>query len=546
MNIPFLLRCVVFLSICVAIKVLRNSVLLANLTNDYRSGEGAILLNAAVVNSRETLSSDTIFISPNLTRLPLPLPYDPAISVNESSIHNSSVSNSSASNSTSAPLIPPSPWSCDTISGRCFDLPFPVDVVYTWVNGSDPEHIKRRASTMALLGLSKNGADFVDDRFAQYRFIDNEELRFSIRSVEKYMPWARHIYIVTNGQVPSWLNLTNGRVTIATHDELFTDPSHLPSFSSVAIEIYLDRIPNLSETFIYLNDDYFFINPVAINDFWDPRMGIRVFTSWPVGRCDKTKLKSASTFGVSLCRSQALVHSRLPRHKVQASTIAHSPFVMSKSFMDHMRTFYKDELNLTSSQHFRSAVDQQYQYLYFQTYMAQGRPVQSTLELFKLLDKNRDGALDFHEVMDIVSRAPVHPVVERVEFNVGWLPFRLCLYNGTDPGFMARVHLNDLERCQNTTRHQAVNNALNKITITKNTYTVVDQALVGGFETLKPVPTAIKQIKDTLRSSRWKWACINDELADTVPLAQAHNHTLQFKQLLQDRYPIPSSFELFS
>lgn len=33
------------------------------------------------------------------------------------------------------------------------------------------------------------------------RFRDNDELRFSIRSVEQFAPWLRHIYIVTNGQV---------------------------------------------------------------------------------------------------------------------------------------------------------------------------------------------------------------------------------------------------------------------------------------------------------------------------------------------------------
>lgn len=38
------------------------------------------------------------------------------------------------------------------------------------------------------------------------RFEDNEELRYSLRSVEKFMPWVRHIYIVTNGQVRSNLD----------------------------------------------------------------------------------------------------------------------------------------------------------------------------------------------------------------------------------------------------------------------------------------------------------------------------------------------------
>ena len=38
-------------------------------------------------------------------------------------------------------------------------------------------------------------------------FLDFDQLRFSLRSIEQYAPWIRHVFIVTNGQVPDWLNL---------------------------------------------------------------------------------------------------------------------------------------------------------------------------------------------------------------------------------------------------------------------------------------------------------------------------------------------------
>ncbi len=40
-----------------------------------------------------------------------------------------------------------------------------------------------------------------DDAFSTNRFADKEELRYSLRSLEKYAPWVRHVYLVTNGQV---------------------------------------------------------------------------------------------------------------------------------------------------------------------------------------------------------------------------------------------------------------------------------------------------------------------------------------------------------
>ncbi|KAJ8379042.1 hypothetical protein AAFF_G00231330 [Aldrovandia affinis] len=94
-----------------------------------------------------------------------------------------------------------------------------------------------------------------DEDVSASRFEDNEELRYSLRSVERHAPWVRHVFIITNGQIPSWLNLDNPRVTVVTHHEIFQNDTHLPTFSSPAIETHIHRVPGLSQKFIYLNDD---------------------------------------------------------------------------------------------------------------------------------------------------------------------------------------------------------------------------------------------------------------------------------------------------
>ena len=53
-----------------------------------------------------------------------------------------------------------------------------------------------------------------------------QELRYSLRSVEQHAPWVRHIYIVTSGQIPSWLDLDSPRVTLVSHKVGHT-PSHI-------------------------------------------------------------------------------------------------------------------------------------------------------------------------------------------------------------------------------------------------------------------------------------------------------------------------------
>lgn len=124
-----------------------------------------------------------------------------------------------------------------------------------------------------------------DEDVSASRFEDNEELRYSLRSVERHAPWVRHIFIVTNGQIPSWLNLDNPRVTVVTHQDIFLNHSHLPTFSSPAIETHIHRISGLSQKFIYLNDDVMFGKDVWPDDFYSHSKGQKVYLTWPVPNC---------------------------------------------------------------------------------------------------------------------------------------------------------------------------------------------------------------------------------------------------------------------
>uniref|UniRef100_A0A3Q2YX68 EF-hand domain-containing protein n=1 Tax=Hippocampus comes TaxID=109280 RepID=A0A3Q2YX68_HIPCM len=141
------------------------------------------------------------------------------------------------------------------------------------------------------------------------RFEENGALLYSLRSMEKHAPWVRHVYIVTNGQIPSWLNLQNPRVSIVTHKEIFLNMSHLPNFNSHAIESHLHRIPGISQKFLYLNDDMMFGKDAWLDDFYTPTDGIKrisinfdnsfsnqhnrpltslqVYLAWPLGACSK-------------------------------------------------------------------------------------------------------------------------------------------------------------------------------------------------------------------------------------------------------------------
>ncbi|ORY26734.1 hypothetical protein LY90DRAFT_513670 [Neocallimastix californiae] len=123
-----------------------------------------------------------------------------------------------------------------------------ISVVYTWVDGSD--------INFQDLKSKYNGGN----RKVNSRDRSADELRYSIRSLEKYMPWHEGtIYIVTCQQIPKWLNTTHSRIKIVDHKSIF--PKYVfPTFDSGTIELFFDKIPGISERFIYFNDDVFLNN----------------------------------------------------------------------------------------------------------------------------------------------------------------------------------------------------------------------------------------------------------------------------------------------
>ncbi|XP_018323568.1 N-acetylglucosamine-1-phosphotransferase subunits alpha/beta [Agrilus planipennis] len=164
------------------------------------------------------------------------------------------------------------------INGCHYNVDEPIDVVYTWVNGSDQQFLNNLQTFLTC------NNSFQTDLSLQ-RFDDKYELKFSLRSLEKFAPWVRHVYIVTNGQIPYWLNLDCDKVTLVSHQDIFIDSKHLPTFSSPAIESNLHRIPGLSDRFIYFNDDVFLGDSIFPDDFYSPNNGFIVYLSWPIPMC---------------------------------------------------------------------------------------------------------------------------------------------------------------------------------------------------------------------------------------------------------------------
>lgn len=143
-----------------------------------------------------------------------------------------------------------------------------VDLIYLWVDGDDPLWQKKKGQF----------TDTVYDNSETHnkgRYADNDELKYSLRSAYKHVPWIRKIYIVTDNQQPSWLDTSHPQIQIVDHQEIFPE-GILPSYNSSVIEYFLYKIPGLSEHFLYSNDDMFFNTDLAPEFFFSSSDGFPI------------------------------------------------------------------------------------------------------------------------------------------------------------------------------------------------------------------------------------------------------------------------------
>lgn len=227
---------------------------------------------------------------------------------------------------------------------------FPIDAVYTWVDGDDTDWQRRKNEALRAHGQAEINVVGANAS----RYVSRDELRYSLRSLIAYAPWIRQIYLVTDDQVPSWLDLEHPRVRVVRHREIFAGTGRLPTFNSHAIESRLHRIDGLAEHFIYVNDDMFFGRPLLPTAFFHAN-GIAKFFPSPaqldVGPA--TVLDAPVTAAGKNNRRH--IADRFGR--VISQKMRHVPYPLRRSVLEEIENALPNEVLATAGHQFRHPGD---------------------------------------------------------------------------------------------------------------------------------------------------------------------------------------------
>ena len=245
-----------------------------------------------------------------------------------------------------------------------------IDAVYTWVNHRDP-------TWQALYGQASKNEKIIegehDSARSGARFYSRDELYYSIKSLRKYAPWIRTIYIVSNCARPAWLDDFDD-IQYVLHQAIFPNPAALPTFNSKAIESVLHRIDGLSERFLYLNDDFFLCQIMHPDDFFWGDEGIYFFPSKhdiPYS-LEPSKLRPVDQGAINSSRLLTKRFGQTPKKKLQ-----HAPYALSKSMLMEIENYYSLEMRVTRSHPFRHPEDIAMTttlHAYYAFYTGRGKP----------------------------------------------------------------------------------------------------------------------------------------------------------------------------
>ncbi|KAG9032353.1 hypothetical protein FRB95_001535 [Tulasnella sp. JGI-2019a] len=254
-----------------------------------------------------------------------------------------------------------------------------IDLVYAYVNGSDPlhHHYHRRAKQLqatpdyALVAPQNKGSNILREF---------DELRYSLRSVlENFRGSAGRVTVISSqypfpgcdhnstagdwtlGQLPQWLDTSGGEsiwndndvnLRVIHHSTAFGasyNPKR-PIFNSLAIESTLTSLSGISDHFIYMNDDVFFNRPLKLYDFYRPYVG-------PIFRMQSdllvTPQRPRDGEWASLIYTNELLDRRFGTRS--RPYLTHTAKALSKPMLEEIASIWSDELGRTAAHQFRAA-----------------------------------------------------------------------------------------------------------------------------------------------------------------------------------------------
>lgn len=150
------------------------------------------------------------------------------------------------------------------------NVDYPIDAIITWVDGNDVNWQHK------INPYLEKKIDWSNKK-ETIRFQSIDEISYCVKSIIKFAPFIRNIFIVTDNQIPNSFETLNSlakkndvHLRVVDHKELFKGVEHyLPVFNARSIGPLFYKIKGLSDHFLFFNDDFFLMKKTEKSDFFE-------------------------------------------------------------------------------------------------------------------------------------------------------------------------------------------------------------------------------------------------------------------------------------
>ncbi len=241
-----------------------------------------------------------------------------------------------------------------------------IDIVVLWINMDDQ---KIQALFRSTYESVKQSRSYSNRSFSPNRFRDFNQLKYFLRSIEENgVGWARRIFLVTNNQVPRYLNMSHPRIRMVNHEQLFEymklTPPKYPLFNSLAIQTMIHNIPTLSSPFYLFDDDMLIRKNLSVSMIVNGNRSIvdvnTIMFDIDVMPMSLYEAEIHNTIKMGL-RKRSL---DLLRENSNYMTAFHGPLLLYREIGTKIWDEFREEMNLVISHPFRMPTDPSIQTLY--------------------------------------------------------------------------------------------------------------------------------------------------------------------------------------
>ena len=252
------------------------------------------------------------------------------------------------------------------------DTPYPIDAVLPWVDGDDPVLAAKRARYAGRGVLTNNEIG------GPARYTSLGEIRWTVASMLRFAPFLRKIFIVTDGQDPDLGGMLREHFPDRVDDVVVVDHSviyrgwedYLPSFNSNSIDTLIWNIPDLSEHYLYTNDDVMLVRPTTVEDFFRDGKVVCYAHRYPAALVRLFRFLRPAHLGYKQCMLRAVELMGGADHILY---LGHTPCPMLKSWSERWAAERPDMLERNLRYKFRHRAQFEVQEAFYIDMERQGR-----------------------------------------------------------------------------------------------------------------------------------------------------------------------------